>query len=113
MGEQKDEDAVRYLNQRFPIWRFLREKEVWEEILNSPTIYLSFIILLFGSIGFIAILPSLSESGTSILIPNLIAFATLLMLTAYIGASSVFSILKAQQLRKHLEIIQRVQEDQE
>lgn len=110
MSDQKD--AVRLLNQRFPIWKFLGKKEFWEEASTSPVIYFSFVILLFGSIGFVTILSGLSDSG-AVLSPSLVALAALLGLTAYIGSTTAFGILRVQQLKKQQEINQRALEHKE
>lgn len=111
MSDQKD--AARLLNQQFPIWKFLGKKEFWEAASTSPTIYISFLILMFGGAELVLMLFDMHEAGTSVLSPGLFALAALLMLAVFMGGWSAFQTLRVQQLKKHLELIQRAQENKE
>lgn len=113
MDDQKEKDAVRLLNQEFPIWKFLRKKEFWEELLTSPKVYISCLTLVFGGASLISILNEMGEGSAIDPYPKLFAFVTLLGVAIYIGASSALNILRLQQLNKHREIIQRALERKE
>jgi len=113
MRDQKEKDAVRLLNQQIPIWRFLREKEFWQEVLNSPTIYLYFMIVVFAVALLVPRIIGMGVEGGTILTPQLFSLVAILIGTAYVAASQAFNLLRAQQLKKHLELIQRAQEENE
>lgn len=112
MDDQKEKDAIRLLNKEFPIWKFLG-KEFWGEVLNSPIVYVSFLIVLFSGVLLISQIIGMGEDGVFTLSPKFFALAALLIGTACVGVSSTFNILRVQQLRKHLELIQRAQENKQ
>lgn len=111
MDDHKEKDAVRLLNQQYPIRKFLTKKEFWREVLNSPIGYASFLIIVSGGALLISKLMQTGAEVIPSLNPQLFTLATIVILTAAIGASSAFNLLWMQQLRKHLEIIQRAEEN--
>jgi hypothetical protein len=113
MRDQREKDAIRLLNQQIPIWRFLREKEFWQKVLNSPTIYLSFMIVVFAVALLVPRIIGMGVEGETILTPQLFSLVAILIGTAFVAASSAFNLLRTQQLKKHLEIIRRAQENKD
>lgn len=113
MNNQKEKDVVRLLNKELPIWMFLKKKEFWEEISVSPKIYISFLTLVFGGASLISTIIEMGEGSVINPYPKLFAFVTLLGVAIYMGASSAFNILRLLQFQKHLQIIQRAQENKD